>query len=769
MILLKPPFISISLLLVAFELPNSRAANVDLRLYSSACLNDEQQSFAIPNSYRSCTDDSFGRVPEAGLVSESTIQLSSDSDQYAIGDLFCVPLTFASLSQLEYTMSISAESDSPSLTGLLLIKKSSSMKSLSGATSDAATENWFAAATKTTAFSGQPISEAPTESNSTATSSAISTAQIPENFRKILEIVRFTESLLEYLEPTDVINLLAANSAMSKFLKDHVKTSFNSEFPSLKGISRSLFSLMVLRTLLNDPQIKFKDWHHIVHPASAINLNLFINYRLENVLEASEHYALVNLIEFIRSKGLLSHAEQLPRPLSVFFSSKLIAIPEFKSKMISVVMKAAQYGHLRILVSLFEHIKIAFPDEIAGFYILDIFLLGTELRKGVKWTALQRSVHAPTPNVANFLFHRVAEDESVLNAYHSRIAASKYHNDLPSFWERLIFPLSAQKKLTSLLKFDLLKKSHHSQVRAIHLALRGARNLKVLSLFLGWEREFIQSPIPDHDDVQIFYQLAFSTKSLECLNLVKKAFPSQFNVDLAFIYDWPMGFRQSFNNDAEIRSYITRNKGILHTLAKHGSVNVLQFIYKEYSTREKLLADCNRIENGKSPLEVALEGGKWEMFKVLVRHGAVCEKKFLVRVLEVRPQLLDDILPDQLARETFAYNFISQEFQVTLLEWSILCKKHEALQWFLANLPLKYWRKFDGAGNTPIHLAVISGNCVAIKLLLNLDPSLINVLNQSNATPMDAACRLREKVKIESTISVVNESIEILALASQNI
>lgn len=743
----------------------SSLEDLPLVSYENRLVRDEQK---WSNSYRSRTDDSFGS--SAGrLAGESKVQLECVDGE---GDFFCVPLTIESLSKLQerHSMASTAESASPSWNELLHIKRSSSMKSLS----DATTEIWFIPSTQNLSLFVPPVPEAPTDSNSTVTSSVNSTAQIPANLKRVLKVSGFTESLLECLRASDLVRLFASNSAMANFLKDHVRASFNSEFPSLKGISRSIFRLILLRKLLNDPHMKFTNWHHFVHPTSAVNLHLFINDRLANATGAAERFALVDFIEFARTSELTSHTEQLPKPLDVFFTNEWPSVLEFKTKLKSIVMKASQHGHLRLLVALYGHIKSSFPKSIAGQFIVDIFLLGSEPLQGIQWTALQRSVLAPSTNVANFLLKTLTEDEDVLKAHFARAKSDNIKCNLPGFWERLMFPMMARKKIKRALQLEMVKAAAHKQVRAVHLAISKAKSPPVVSLFLSWERELVQSNFANPGDVQVFHLLAYGSKSLQTLRLVKEFFPANFPPEVSFKSDWPAGFNQFFSDKNEIGAYISgknRNR-LLHMLAYHGSSNILEYLlYKEFMTRSDLL-DLSEIidEDGRKPLQIALEREQWEVVKLLIRRGVRHDKHFLARVLDVNPRILNDILPDRHDREILAFCYTADaNSHVTLLEWSIISKNQEALTWFLANLPIEHWRKFDGAGNTPVHLAVLLGNSEAIKLMLRHYPSLLAVLNYRNDTPMQVACRIRDKTRSRDKIEVVNEVIAALSEAAQEI
>lgn len=779
------PFLLVSTLLGTVTLYFSMAASVE----SSTALTQldiasmEEQKVPTYYSFRYRTDDSFTRIPGNGIVSESIVNLESKSFDELEGEFFCVPLTVESLSKLQecHALTInsaSSKSASPSVNDLLHIKRTSSLKSLSGVNSDAATDSWLAPASQrqgstVPVFNGcQAISEAPTESNSTITSSVNSTAQIPASLKKVLEISGFTESLIEYLRPNDLVKLLLSNSAMLRFFKDRQSASFEAEFPSLKGITKSFFALIALRKLLNDPHVKFKEWHHAGHSSSAINLFLFINDRLSNLKSSgpNERFALVNLIELIRSQELMNYSEQLPTPFGIYFEGKFPSTLVFKQKVISIIMKAAHYGHLRILKALVRNIKATFSKELAGQYILDLFLLGTESRRDIPWTVLQRSVHAPTTAVADFLSEKLTEDESVIDAYLSRIKSGKVKGDLPGYLERLMFPLLARQKIKRIIQKQMLQISLHHDVRAIHIAISKSTNPNVLSLFLTWERDFFHTPEANHEDVKVFYQLAFATKSLQTVRIVRQFFPERMEMDLALKSDWPEGLKVCCSGHQAIKNFIAWKRGLLHMLAYHGSVNILKYLLKEeFYSLEGIKSLSEEVdEDGKKPLDIALERGKVEMVKLLLSYGIPYDRTFLIRVLKLNPPLLTDILPDQHDREILAYYYISKDSHVTLLEWSILSKNQEALKWFLATLPPRYWSKVDGAGNTPIHLAVISGNCEAIKLLLEHDPSLLHIVNDYNDTPMQVAIKIRDKTRTASKIEVVSAVIELLAQAYKN-
>ena len=237
--------VSVFLFLLTVNVSSSMAASLDS---SNSLIRDmnsnEEQRYSDSYTYRSHTDDSFARIPGNSLISESTIQFQGKSFKEFEDDFVFVPLTFESLSkfqEIHLLTSDSAVSKAPSssLTDLLHIKRTSSLKSLNGVSSDAATDSWLIPSTQRLSskapasndchfFPNPPIPEAPTESNSTVTSSMNSAAQIPPNLKSLLDIRRFTESLLEYLKPNDLIKLLMSNSAILKFLKDYLRAAFNS-------------------------------------------------------------------------------------------------------------------------------------------------------------------------------------------------------------------------------------------------------------------------------------------------------------------------------------------------------------------------------------------------------------------------------------------------------------------------------------------------------------------------------------------------------------
>ncbi len=137
-------------------------------------------------------------------------------------------------------------------------------------------------------------------------------------------------------------------------------------------------------------------------------------------------------------------------------------------------------------------------------------------------------------------------------------------------------------------------------------------------------------------------------------------------------------------------------------------------------------------------------------------------KKLLVKILEVNAPILDMLIKDDYELECFACNYFSKTNLVTLFEWSILSGNQQAFQWFLKKLPRTLIRRFDGAGNTPIHLAVIVGNSEALNRLLEVDPKLLTVENSFGETPSRLAYRIRDKTSCNK-IFLIDDIIQILA------
>lgn len=255
-------------------------------------------------TYRSKSDDSFSQFYEEEVESEYVVEMPVYEAQLD------TPLTIESLSLLnsrEYVQVVEFYSSKSSslVNELLQIKRSSSLKSLCEGVSDDSTVNWFTSrinpvVSKSSSFNALPINEVPTESMSTSESSS-QTITIPVTLKQILESKLVLSNVLNFLEDEEISNLSKTNSLIRKYLNNCGISVFKELFPSLDGLSYSVVPLMKLTKLLIADDLKFKDWNIFLNVPPSVNLEYFINYRLETVKELKETFALVDLMEFLRA------------------------------------------------------------------------------------------------------------------------------------------------------------------------------------------------------------------------------------------------------------------------------------------------------------------------------------------------------------------------------------------------------------------------------------------------------------------------------------
>lgn len=725
--------------------------------------------YALETGYRTQSDDSFSQFHEEVVESEYIIQVPVYVAEVD------APLTLESLSRLNsnngYIQIIESSSSKSSLVSeLLQIKRTSSLKSLGEVVSDDSTVNWFAAnrtkaLSKTSSFGAFfTIAEAPTESNSTSGSSA-QIISIPNKLKQILENNLILGSLLDNLETDDIFSFLSTNSSVQRLLNNYGKTVFRENFPLFDGLSDSILALKELTKLLKDPELKFVDWLNfnfpIVNPA--INLASFLNYRLETAKKANEIFPLVNLIEFLRPSGWHEYFETLPGPLNLFFPENNVKIYEIKDKLLSIIMKASHYGCLRILKALKDDILKIFPD-FGPVLILEFFILGREERQGITWSPLQRSVHAQNSKTANFLFYTLTSNKKILETFHKTILNSKSTSkteEIPSFIERTFFPSLTNQKICKILRKRILNFEGNEGIRAIHFAISKSKQSEILKFFLSLETEF-NGPI-SFEDFSIYLQLAFASKSLNSLRQLRSLMSNErIPIELAIKFDWSIGLKEYSKFD-NFKDFLLRYNNLFHLISLNNSVDILKYLCTEIFNQLEIFQFIEQVDSKlRKPAEVALEAGNWDILIILNKFGVKFDKKFLIKILNKNAPLLNNFLTDQHSKEMFSYHFINYESSVTLLEWSILSGNHQAFSWFLDNLPIDIWKRFDGAGNTPIHLAIIVGNCEALKKLLDHDPTLINIQNFNGETPSRIAHRIRDKTRTCEKVFLMDQIMQIL-------
>lgn len=719
-----------------------------------------------------------------------------------------VPLTIESVTRLRsysyasmFSLTIDPDflettaHNSASVNELLHIKRSTSMRSL--ASDEASTIKWNGPGgagshclSKAPSFAiCLAIPEAPTESVSTSGCSSQNCNGVPLALKAIFESSRALETILSYLDFSDLdaFSLTNANVVL-KALNNHGKIVFRSALPSFDGLSESFLVLKAFQRILQDPQMHFDNWQmqtsSFIYANPVSSLMDFVKHRLATSALVNEKYALVRLIEFLRPLGLHESFSKLPRPLSIFFNSNSSSIDPtasaFRAKVMSMVMKAAHYGHLGVLKAIRDDIMQTFPRPVASALIVDCFLLGTETRNNLAWTAFHRSVNAPNIRTANFFFNELTSDKAILDAFSLRAASNESTSkELPSYFESFFFPKVAQYKLKELLQVTLLKTATQEklQMRAIHLAFGKGAKPQVLKQLLTWERLLIGPHSPE--TIQNFLELAFGSKSLDALRVIKPLVRDRsiIPVDLAIKSDWPQGLKEysrdhqnfrdsnSINISEYFKAYLLHYTGLFHEIAEKNAINVLKFVCEEVFTIEEIRAHVDYYDcQLRQPVDVAIKHGSWAVFDFLRLHLEVqINRKHLVRILQSEPELLNQLLPANADKEHFALNRMPDNNQVTLMEWSILSGNHAAFSWFLAFLPAEYWRRPDGAGNSSIHLAVIVGNLDALKDLLDRDRSLLTLQNYFGETPVQLAHRIRNKTRTTRTIEAIGRVMLLLS------
>lgn len=729
----------------------------------------------LETPYRSKSDDSFGQFSDENVEGEHMIQVPVYEAQVG------VPLTIESLSLLnsnEYIQVVESCSTKSSIVGeLLQFKRTSSMKSLGEVVSDDSTINWFASKirplSKTPSFNGLlvslPITEAPTESNSTSGSSAQQQITIPNHLKQILESKPIIANISSFLGDDDIKNFSETNSLVQKYLNAYGVAVFKEILPSLEGLTDSIVVLRKLSRLLLEEDLKFNDWLDLNHPRTGpiIFLASFINHRLEVAdKKPREIFALVDLIEFLRPSDFHDFFWTLPRPLQLFLSETSVGcltLKVVKEKLLPVIMKAAHFGNLRVLKALKDDIMNNFGPEL----VLELFLLNSETREGISWTPFQRSIHNQNTKVSCFLFSTLTSNTRIIEAFHKILLKSVTAEEsslMPSFMEKIFFPCLARKKISNILKRRLLNAEAKRGIKTFHLAVTKAKISNIVKLFINWELQFNE---PKNLDSFFSYalDLAFAAKSLIALRVIRRNFYDIYKIpiEMAIKSDWAEGL-QEYSDIMFFKSYLLRYCNLFHLISRNNAVKVLEYLCTCVFSKEEIFTLTEQVDGHlKKPIDIALEAGNCEILLILQKFGAKINRKFLIKILKTNANFLDNFIPDKLGKEIFAHHFINFETSVTLLEWSIISGNIQAFDWFLKHVPLAYWKRFDGAGNTPIHLAVIVGNSEILSKLLNLDLSLLKIQNFFGETPISLAYRIREKTRSKDKQVVIDGIIELLA------
>jgi hypothetical protein len=736
------------------------------------------RNFQLKTVYRSSSNDSFSQFHDGRVEGEHLIQVPVYEAQLG------APLTMESLSLLNngenFQKIHSSSPELPSIVNeLLQIKRTSSLKSLGEVVSDDSTVNWFVArrrpVSKPSSFNelpliSLPITEAPTESNSTCESSSHQFT-IPVALKQILEPKSILSNVVGYLEEEDIERLWVTNSLIQKYLNNYGIAVFKEIFPSLNGLNDSIVALRKLTKLLMEEDLKFNDWPSFALTSdidATTTLASFVNYRLEAPgKKPKEIFALITLIEFLRRSNWHDFFKTLPGPLRIIFPDPSLKLNELKEKLLPVVMKAAHCGNLRVLKALRVDIMKCFPEHGPSL-ILELFLLNSETREGISWTPFQRSIHNQSIKIPCFLFYTLASDKKILEAFYKvliRSATSEESSDMPNFMERLFLPCLAFRKLSQILRRRLLNSQAKPGFKAIHLALTKARNSEIIKLFINWEMK-LNGPVNFDSFFSSSLKLVFAAKSLIALRVIRQHYYdiNKIPIEMAIQSDWVEGL-QEYSDFTYFKKFLLRHNNLFHLITEKNAVKVLEYLCTAVFTREEIFKLSEELDGHlRKPMDLALEVGNCEILTILQKFGAKINRNFLIKILRTNAKFLDNFLPNQHEKEVFSNNFINYESSVTLLEWSILSGNLQAFNWFLERVPLNYWKRFDGAGNTPIHLSVIVGNYEILFKLLNLDPSLLNIQNFYGETPICLARRIREKSnKSKDKQIIIDEIIQLLS------
>jgi len=477
-------------------------------------------------------------------------------------------------------------------------------------------------------------------------------------------------------------------------------------------------------------------------------------------------------MEFLRISDWHVFFKTLPGPLSLLFrETNNFTIKEFKVNILPIIMKAVHYGNLRVFKALKEDIMKFFP-KVGPVLILELFLLNS-----VGITPFQRSIQNQNTKISRFIFYTLTSDKKILEAFYKHelllttnkmAVTSEESSQMPNFIERIFFPHLIHSKMSNILKKRLLNSQVKPEIRTIHLVMTKAKIPDIIKLFINWEIEF-NGPINFDEFFSYSLKLAFVSKSLIALRVIRRHYYDINNgipIEMAVETDWSIGLKE-YSNLFNFKRFLYRYNNLFHLISKKNSINVLEYLCNFVFTKEEVFNLMEQVDGrSRKPIDVALETGNPEILGILQKFGAKINRNFLIKILKTDAKVLNNLIPDQHEKEVFAHHFINFESSITLLEWSIITGNLQAFNWFIETIPLKYWKRFDGAGNTPIHLSIIVGNSDILLKLLDLDPSLLNIKNFYGETPSHLAHRIRDKTTSKDKQNVIDGIIELLSKQS---
>jgi hypothetical protein len=592
--------------------------------------------------------------------------------------------------------------------------------------------------------------------------------------------------IADFLSISDLCKLTATCQNLRKHFNDYGKAVLRAQFPRLDGISADIVFIRLLMQALNH-----KHFTHVseciencfdVRESPLANLMAFIHHKNSSTLSSNERFALVNLIEFLRVSNLLHYSSyedllglssfKLPSPLSVFFPNNIPHDMElFKKKIVSIVMMCANCGNVRVLRKLVEDLNGLLSPVDFGAFILENVLLCSEADRSVSggnslpWSPLHRSVHAPNTDMSIYLLNILTGLDSVLAAY-----AESLETPESNVFERIFFPLLSKLKLKKHLQRRMLnyRPGAVAPSKPIHMAILKSSCHYIFKLFLGWESRY-NGPITV-ESLKLFVPLALASKSLFKLRSILGLVTSQEAAQLplffehAMKYDWPEGLDEYIKvlklNLSTVKLGDFNN--ILHLAARFGAVKTIEYLHEKYfddSTFDWWAQALNKSK--KRPLSLAIENGHWSAAIMLQRLGSSVSFNDCHFVLKSNSILLDTLFihNDSSSKEFFALRPHLDNHSISNFEWAIISKNLEALQWFMSFLSVEALSRFDGAGQTPLHIAVIVGNCEAVKLLVSRFPTLANKQNIQNENPLELALKLQSRA---SENEIIKNIIDIL-------
>lgn len=693
-------------------------------------------------------------------------------------------LTEESLLELQYDQFSLHKTSSSSMIGELLeFKRSSSFKSLTGDDSKPPSKVSSSFALQITNDTANTESVSLTSSSGGAESSRPSAPIIPESTRLIFENDAIMTEVIAFLEPED-LNAISATGI--DIFDVFVKKRFAKKYPLLDSISNSPSFLIELELGLSNMPTKclITDSDSIHHTTPISRLIFCIRRILSESQALSERYRLANLIELIKSQGkdIIDYPKKFafPTPLQVLFPE----IGHFddltvlnRETLISIVMLACNEGHLRLMKALVQDIKNQFPRTAASI-VLECFILAKEKRNGIDWSPLQRTVHSNSLALAQYIFYDLTAEKAVLEAFRAHIFATKnaeIATQLPSMLELLLFPTISDSKTAQLLRQTILNAFAIGKLRTIHIIACKASGAQFLTQFLNWHRQ-INGPLSSQD-LFLLLDARFASKSQHSLLKIVKKFIEADDVDKKFRF--PLSLAIKYDHPQALMTFLEPeyNYALLRERLLGGSLDTLFGTIVKYNAHKFLnflLENVFMIVDFSSmlpfPVKDAIEAESWDVLKIFFKIDwqglKLLSQDEKIQILKTNPEFLELIFENDLVQiETFASSFMGEsDHHVTVLEWIILSGSEPAFNWFYKlKSSDRFWKKYDGAGYAPIHLAIIVGNLNFISKLLLIDPSMAVHLSYFGETPKDLAMRLRDKTVNLDKISVLENIIEILA------